>query len=91
MMYARFKSEWWAYRARYHTHIQDDLSQGDGLGDEVKNMVEEIEELAKVLETMDIYFDRTKKYIMEALDTIVKFRKYRVFEYTTISQLVAVG
>jgi predicted secreted hydrolase len=90
-MYPRFKSEWWAYRAAYHTHIQDDLPQGEGLGVEVKNMVEDIEELAKIWETTDIYFDRSKKYIMEALDTIVKYRKYRVFEYTAISQSVAVG
>jgi hypothetical protein len=76
VMYPRFKSEWWAYRAAYHTHIRNDLPQGEGLGDEVKNMVEDIEELAKVWETMDIYFDRSKKYIVEALDTTVKFRKY---------------
>jgi hypothetical protein len=43
-------------------------------------MVNEIEELQEFWDTLDTCFDRPKKYIAEALDPIVKFKKYRAFE-----------
>jgi hypothetical protein len=42
-------------------------------------MVINIEGLQEIWDTLDTCFDRTEKYITEALDPIIKFRKYRAF------------
>jgi hypothetical protein len=49
-------------------------------------MVNEIEELQEVWDTLDTSFDRPKKYKAEVLDPIVKFRKYRAFENGAIRE-----
>jgi hypothetical protein len=43
-------------------------------------MVNYIEDLQEVWDTLNTCFDRPEKYIADALDPIVKFRKYRAFE-----------
>jgi hypothetical protein len=42
-------------------------------------MVINIEGLQEIWDTLDTCFDRPEKYITEALDPIIKFRKYRAF------------
>jgi hypothetical protein len=49
-------------------------------------IVHEIEELQEVWDTLDTCLDRPEKYIAEALDPIIKFRKYRVFENWAIRE-----
>jgi hypothetical protein len=48
-------------------------------------MVTNIEELQEVWDTVGTCFDRPEKYIVEALDPMVKFRKYRALENGAIS------
>jgi hypothetical protein len=50
-------------------------------------MVNDIEDLQEIWDTLNTCFDRPDKYIDEALDTIVKFRKYREFENGAIREL----
>jgi hypothetical protein len=49
-------------------------------------MVNDIEGLQEVWDTLDTCFDRPEKYIAEALDPIVKFRKYRAFDSGAIRE-----
>jgi hypothetical protein len=42
-------------------------------------MVNDIEDLQEVWDTLDTFFDQPEKYITEALIPIVKLRKYRAF------------
>jgi hypothetical protein len=46
-------------------------------------MVNDIEELHKVWDMLNTRFNCPEKYIVEALDPIVKFRKYKAFENST--------
>jgi hypothetical protein len=49
------------------------------LSGSVKSMVNDIEDLQEIWDTLDTCFDRPEEYITEALDSIVKFRKYRAW------------
>jgi hypothetical protein len=46
--------------------------------------VGDVEDLNKVWDTLDTCYDRPEKYIGEALESIIKFKKYRIFYHTTI-------
>jgi hypothetical protein len=46
----------------------------------VKGKVNDIEDLQEIRDTLEKCFDRLEKYILEALDPIIKFRKYRAFD-----------
>ncbi len=50
------------------------------LASSIKVMVNDIEDLREVWDTLDTCFDRPEKYIVEALDPIIKFRRYRAFD-----------
>ncbi len=50
------------------------------LSGSVKNMAKDTEDLQEIWDTLDSCFDRPEKYITEALDPIIKFRKYRAFD-----------
>ncbi len=49
-------------------------------------MVNDIEALQEVWDTLDKCFDRPEKYIAEALDPIVNFRKYGAFDNGAIRE-----
>jgi hypothetical protein len=82
--YPQFRKEWWAYRKTYHSHVQDELASRV-LKEKSRvwnawSMVNDIEDLQEIWETFDTCYDRPKKYIAEALELIVKFRRYRAFK-----------
>jgi hypothetical protein len=49
-------------------------------------MVNNIEDLQEKWDTLDTCYDRPEKYITEALEPIVKFRRYRAFEHGVIRE-----
>ncbi len=49
-------------------------------------MVNDIEDLQEIWDTLDTCFDRPEKYIAEVLDPIIKFRKYRAFDNRAIRE-----
>jgi hypothetical protein len=78
-----FRLECWADRRTYRGKTQDKLAdrvlKEKWLGAVVETMVGDIEELMEMWKTLDICYNRPEKYIAEASDPIVKFRKYKVF------------
>jgi hypothetical protein len=86
--YPRFRREWSAYRKTYHAHIRDEFVcctlKEKCLFAAANAVVGDMEELEKVLETLDTLYYRLEKYIAEALEPIIKFRKYKVFEHAAI-------
>jgi hypothetical protein len=50
------------------------------LASHVRQMVNDIDDLREVWDTLDTCFDRPDKYISEALDPVVKFRAYKPFD-----------
>ncbi len=49
-------------------------------------MVGDIEDLDKVLDTLDTCDNRPEKYTAEALEPDVKFRKYKAYEHAAIRE-----
>jgi hypothetical protein len=88
--YPRFRKEWWAYRHTYHGHVRDELVccslKERSLASSVKILVNNIEDLREAWNTMDTCFDRPEKYIAEALEPIVKFRSYKMFDNGAIRE-----
>jgi hypothetical protein len=82
--YPRFRKEWWAYRQTYHGHVRDELVcrslKEKSLASHVRQMVNDIDDLREVWDTLDTCYDRPDKYISEALDPVVKFRAYKPFD-----------
>ncbi len=70
--YPRFRKEWWAYRQTYHGHVRDELVcrslKEKSLASHVRQMVNDIDDLREVWDTLDTCYDRPDKYISEALD-----------------------
>jgi hypothetical protein len=82
--YPRFKKEWRAYRQTYHSAVSDDLAartlrdkclQGDAL-----QMVNHLDDLREMWETLDTCYERPDKYAEEALKPIVDFRRYKIVD-----------
>ncbi len=88
--YLRFRKEWWAYRRTYHGHIRDELVsrtlKEKSLAGSVRTMVNDIEDLQEIWDTLDTCFDRPEKYIAAELDRLVKFKKYRAFDNGAIRE-----
>jgi hypothetical protein len=88
--YPRFRKGWWAYRRTYHGHIRDKLVgralKEKSLMESARAMINDMEDLQKIWDTLDTCFDRPEKYIAEALDPIIKFRKYRAFDSEPIRE-----
>ncbi len=86
----RFRKEWCADRRTYHGHVRDELVcralKEKSLTGSAGAMVNEIEELQEVWDTLETCFDRPEKYIAEALDPIIKFRKHKAFENGAIRE-----
>jgi hypothetical protein len=86
--YLRFKKEWCAYRRTYHAHVRDKPAsqtlKEKSLAPSAKALVGDVEDLSRVWDTLDTCYDRPEKYIPEALEPIIKFRKYRIFEHIAI-------
>jgi hypothetical protein len=89
--YPRFRKEWWAYRQTYHGHVRDELVcrslKERSLASSVKILVNYIEDLREVWDTLDSCFDRPEKYIAEALEPVVRFRSYKIFDNDAIREL----
>jgi hypothetical protein len=82
--YPRFRKEWWAYRHTYHGHVRDELVcrslKEKSLASNVRLVVNNIDDLREIWDTLDVCYDRPDKYISEALDPVVKFRAYKPFD-----------
>ncbi len=85
--YPRFRKEWWAYRQMYHGHVRDELVcrslKERSLASHVRLLVNDIDDLREAWNTLDTCFDRSEKYVSEALDPVVKFRSYCTRRSTT--------
>jgi hypothetical protein len=88
--YPRFKKEWEAYRQTYHFAVSDDLAartlrdkclQGDAL-----QMVNHLNDLREMWETLDTCYERPDKYMEEALKPIVDFRRYKITDSTAVRE-----
>jgi hypothetical protein len=53
----------------------------------VKGIVNYIEGLQEIWDTLDTCFDRQEKHILEALDPIVKFKEYRALDSGAVKEL----
>jgi hypothetical protein len=88
--YPRFRKEWWAYRQTYHGHVRDELVcrslKERSLASSVKILVNDIDDLREAWNTLDTCFDRPEKYIAEALEPVVKFRSYKMFDNGAIRE-----
>ncbi len=82
--YPRFRREWWAYRQTYHGHVRDELVcrclKEKSLASNVRVMVNDIDDLREVWDTLNTCYDRPDKYISEALEPVVTFRVYKPFD-----------
>ncbi len=56
------------------------------LASSVKILVNDIEDLREAWNTLDTCFDRPEKYIAEALEPIVRFRSYKMFDNSAIRE-----
>ncbi len=88
--YPRFKKEWGAYRQTYHSAVSDDLAartlrdkclQGDAL-----QMVNHLDDLREMWETLDTCYERPDKYMEEALRPIVEFRRYKIADSAAVRE-----
>ncbi len=88
--YPRFKKEWGAYRQTYHSAVSDDLAartlrdkclQGDAL-----RMVNHLDDLGEMWETLDTCYERPDKYAEEALKPIVDFRRYKTVDSAAVRE-----
>jgi hypothetical protein len=85
--YPRFRK---AYRQTYHGHVRDELVcrslKEKSLASHVRQMVNDIDDLREVWETLNTCYDQPDKYISEALDPVVKFRVYKPFDSGAIRE-----
>ncbi len=88
--YPRFKREWTAYRETYHSVLNDDLAakvlrdkciKGDAL-----RMVNHLDDLQEIWDTLDTCFERPEKYMEEVLRPIVEFKKYRATDSCAVRE-----
>ncbi len=90
MEYPRFRKEWWAYKQTYHGHVRDELVcrslKEKSLASSVKIIVNDIEDLREAWDTLDTCFDRSEKYIAEALEPVTKFRGYKAFDSSVVRE-----
>jgi hypothetical protein len=88
--YPRFRKEWWAYRQTYHGQVRDELVcrslKEKSLASHVPQMVNDIDDLREVWDTLNTCYDRPDRYISEALDPVVKFRAYKPFDSGAIRE-----
>jgi hypothetical protein len=88
--YPRFRKEWWSYRQTYHGHVRDELVccslKERSLASNVKVLVNDIDDLREAWNTLDTCFDRPEKYIAEALEPVVKFKSYKMFDNGAIRE-----
>jgi hypothetical protein len=72
------------HRFRKDRHVRVELVsralEEKSLSVSVKGMVNDREDLQEIWDTLNTCFDRPEKYILEALDPVVKFKKYRAFD-----------
>ncbi len=88
--YPRFKKEWKAYRQTYHSAVSNDLAartlrdkclQGDAL-----QMMSHLDDLQEMWETLDTCYERSDKYMEEALRPIVDFRRYKIADSAALRE-----
>ncbi len=74
----------------YHGHVRYELVGRvlieKSLTVSARAMVNDMEDLQEIWDTLNTCFDRPEKYVDEALDTNVKFRKYREFDNEAIRE-----
>ncbi len=88
--YPRFRKEWRAYRETYHSAVNNDLAaralRDKCLKGDTLQMVSHLDDLREMWETLDTSYERPEKYMEEALQPIVDFRKYKVTDSTAVRE-----
>jgi hypothetical protein len=88
--YPRFRKEWLAYRQTYHGLVRNELVcrslKERSLASHVRLLVNDINDLREVWNTLDTCYDRPDKYISEALDPVVRFGSYKAFDSGAIRE-----
>ncbi len=88
--YPRFKKEWTAYRSTYHSAVSDDLAartlRNKCLKGEALQMVNHLDDLHEMWDTLNICYERPGKYAEEALQPMVNFRRYKVFDSVAVRE-----
>jgi hypothetical protein len=57
------------------------------LASSVKVRISDIEDLREAWDALDTCFDHLEKYILEAIEPIIKFRDYKAFNNGTMREL----
>jgi hypothetical protein len=74
----------------YHGHVRDELVRRSlkekSLASSVRILVNDIEDLREAWSTLDTCFDRPEKYIAVALEPIIRFSGYKVFDNGAIRE-----
>ncbi len=92
--YPRFKREWAAYREMYHSVVNGNLAaktlrekcvKGDAL-----RMVSHLDDLQEMWDTLDTCYERPEKYMEEALRPILEFRKWKIFDGSTVREFYSI-
>jgi hypothetical protein len=78
------------YRRTYPGYMRDELVnralKEKSLTGNTQALVNNIKDLQEVWDTLDACYDWPEKHITEALEPIVKFRRYRAFENGAIRE-----
>lgn len=76
------------YRRTYHNHVTYELVRRTlrekCLATDTKKQVGNMEDLHQDWEMLEIGFNRPKKYIINILNPIIKFRKFTTFDHAAI-------
>ncbi len=79
-----------AYRETYHSIVNDDLAtktlRESCVKGDAHKMINHLEELGEIWDTLDTCYEKPEKYMEEALKPILEFRKYRVFDNVAIRE-----
>jgi hypothetical protein len=82
--YTKFKREWRACQQTFHAMMGNDLAaktlREKCVSRDVQKMIGNLEDLAKIWDTLDMYYKRPENYMAKALKPIVEFRRYRITE-----------
>jgi hypothetical protein len=92
--YSRFKKEWVAYRETFHSIVNDDLAaktlREKCVKGDAHKMIGHLEELGEIWDTLNTCYERPERHMEEALQPILEFRKYRVFDSSAIREFYSI-
>jgi hypothetical protein len=53
-------------------------------------MVSHLDDLGEMWDTLDTYYERAEKYMKEALQPVLEFRKYKVFDSSAVREFYSI-